>query len=203
MSQRYTSPAIVLHWLIALMIFINIGLAWTWDSLPDAQVRGAIDLHKSTGITVLGLVLLRILWRIGHRPPPLPAEYPPAERHAAHWAHLALYALIIGLPLSGWLHDSAWKDAATHPMHWYGLFEWLRIGAIMQLDPAVKEVWHDRFGQLHGALGWVFYGLFALHLAGALKHELIDRKRELRRMWFGPRDASELAPAKPGVNPTR
>lgn len=185
MIHRYTHPAIVLHWLIALLIFVNIGLAWTWDSLPDAQVRGAIDLHKSTGITVLGLVLMRILWRWTHRPPPLVDSYPQIERTAAHWAHIALYALIFLLPFSGWLHDSAWKDAATHPMQWYGLFEWPRIAAITHLDPAVKEIWHSRFGAVHAILGKVLYGLFALHLAGALKHQFLDRKPMLQRMWFG------------------
>jgi cytochrome b561 len=86
------------------------------------------------------------------------------------------------LPLSGWLHDSAWKDAATHPMHWFGLFEWPRIAAIMALPPALKEALHDTFGSVHTAAGYALYALFTLHVAGALKHQWVDRQQELQRM---------------------
>ena len=70
--QRYSGVAIVLHWVIAVLIIANVVLALSVDSLPDGWVRPVIDTHKSIGMTVLGLVLLRILWRISHAPPPLP-----------------------------------------------------------------------------------------------------------------------------------
>lgn len=145
-------------------------------------MRPVIDTHKSTGITVLGLVLLRILWRIGHRPPALPRSYARWERVAAHVAHGALYALMLLLPLSGWLHDSAWKDAATHPMRLFGLVAWPRIGFVMDIEPVTKERLHDLFGAIHTALGYVLYGLLALHIGAALKHQWLDRERELQRM---------------------
>ena len=69
--QRYTRIAVVLHWLVAMLIVVNVGLALSVDFLPDEWVRPVIDTHKSTGITVLALVLLRILWRAGHPPPPI------------------------------------------------------------------------------------------------------------------------------------
>ena len=88
----------------------------------------------------------------------------------------------IALPLSGWMHDSAWKDAATHPMQLFGLFEWPRIGWIMDIEAAAKENLHTVLGGVHTWAGYVLYGLFALHLIGALKHQFLDGEAELQRM---------------------
>jgi cytochrome b561 len=183
LPERYTRTAIALHWLIAALITLNVALALGADALPDRWVRPAIDTHKSIGITVLGLVLLRLLWRLTHRPPALPAGYPRRERIAAHLAHGALYALMLLLPLSGWMHDSAWRDAATHPMRLFGLLPWPRIGWIMAVPPVAREHLHDDFGALHTWAGYALYLLFAAHVLGALKHQFIDRERELQRMW--------------------
>jgi len=182
MPLRYTHTAMVLHWLIALLIICNVVLGLTAESFPDSWVRSIVDTHKSIGITVLGLVLLRILWRVSHRPPPLPKAFPKWEHMAAHIAHFLLYLLMIGLPLSGWLHDSAWKDAATHPMHLFGVIPWPRVGFVMHLDPALKESLHDRFGALHTWLGYALYALLAMHVGGALKHQWIDKKSVISRM---------------------
>ncbi len=179
---RYTRTAAVLHWLIALLIAINVGLALSADALPDDWVRPVIDTHKSTGITVLGLALLRILWRTGHPPPPMPAHYARWERWSAHAAHGVLYSLILLLPISGWLHDSAWKDAASHPMQLFGLVPWPRIGFIEGIEPVRKESLHDLFGLFHTGFGYVLYGLLFLHVGGALKHQFVDRDPELQRM---------------------
>ena len=180
--ERYTRTAIALHWTIASLIIVNVALALTADALPDDWIRPVIDTHKSIGITVLGLGLLRLLWRLTHRPPALPPGYPRWERAGAHLAHGLLYALILALPLSGWMHDSAWKDAATHPMQLFGLVPWPRIGWIMGIEPALKETLHDRFGAMHTWFGYALYGLFALHVVGALKHQWMDREPELQRM---------------------
>ena len=114
----------------------------------------------------------------------MPASYGRLERMAAHAVHMVLYLLMFLLPLSGWMHDSAWKDAADYPMRLFGLVPWPRIGWIMSVAPAQKEVLHDRFGALHTWAGWLLYGLFVLHVAGALKHQFMDRERELQRMMF-------------------
>jgi cytochrome b561 len=184
-ARRYTRIAMLLHWLVALLIVINVVLIWSVDLIPEDSIRFVIDTHKSTGITVLGLVLLRILWRIAHPPPPLPAAYPVWEKRGAHFAHLILYALILALPLSGWMHDSAWKAAAEVPMQWFGLFEWPRIGAIMTMEPAAKLSFHAISGAVHVWLSYALYILFALHVGGALKHQFIDREPELERMLPG------------------
>jgi len=181
---RYTRVAVVLHWFIAALIIANVILALSVDSLPDAWTRPVIDTHKSIGITVLGLVLLRVLWRLSHAPPALPSSYPRWERIAAHIGHAVFYVIILALPLTGWMHDSAWKDAASHPMRWFNLFEWPRIPYILHLDPSTRESLHTLFGELHTWSGYALYALLALHVGAALKHQFIDKHPELQRMGF-------------------
>ena len=181
-ANRYTRTAMVLHWVVAALIIGNVLLIWVVDWFPDDIVRPVIDTHKSIGITVLGLGLLRILWRLAHRPPAMPASYPRLERMGAHAAHVLLYALILALPLSGWIHDSAFKDAAANPLRLFGLVPWPRIGPIMALDPVTKEHVHSVWFQVHGTLAYMLYGLLALHVLGALKHQFIDKEPEFRRM---------------------
>lgn len=186
-TRRYTRVAAVLHWLVAALIAMNVILGLSADALPDAWIRPVIDLHKSIGLTVLGLVLLRILWRLSHPAPALPDAYPRLERVGAHVAHIMLYVLILMLPISGWLHDSAFKDAAAHPLWIFWIIPWFRIGAIEHLDPATKETVHSQFFALHAWSGYVLYALVALHILGALKHQFIDGEPELQRMRIGRR----------------
>jgi cytochrome b561 len=185
--RRYSLTAIWLHWLIACLIVANTAVALTVDYWPDDWVRPVIDTHKSIGITVLALVLMRILWRATHPPPPLPLTYRGLERVASHGAHGVLYLLILALPLTGWMHDSAWKEGATHPVRLFWLVPWPRIAVIAGLEPGPKERMHDLFFSMHAACAYALYALLALHIAAALKHEFVDRERELARMWPAPR----------------
>ena len=182
---RYTRVAIFLHWTVALLILINLVLVWFVDKWPQGWTRPVIDTHKSIGITVFGLVLLRLLWRAGHRPPPLPQGYARAEQWASGIAHAALYVLILAIPLSGWLHDSAWKGAPSHPLKLFWVIPWPRLAAFTHLDPAAKARVHDGFFAVHKYLAYGLYGLFAVHVAAALKHQWIDREPELQRMLPG------------------
>ena len=184
---RYTRIAMLLHWAIALLIIANIALGLSAALLPtsilsDTGARVVIDLHKSIGITVLGLAVVRVLWRMTHRPPALPSVFPGWEKAAAHAAHIALYVLIFALPLSGWMHDSAWSAAASHPMYLFGLVPWPRIGFLMHFDPGFQEQIHTQLGTLHTACGYALYAVLALHILGALKHQWIDRHPVLGRM---------------------
>ncbi len=183
-ARRYTSLAITFHWLVAIGIFLNILIIWTVDFYPENYVRPAIDLHKSIGITVLGLAIMRLLWRVTHRPPALPTTYQKWEIQLSHLTHILLYAVIFAAPITGWMHDSAWKDAATHPMYLFGTVPWPRIGLIMDMDPVTKERLHDLFGQFHDIAGKIIYVLVGLHVLGALKHQFFDKERELQRMWY-------------------
>jgi cytochrome b561 len=182
-KARYTATAIVLHWVIALFMIVNVALALSVDHLPDNAVRPVIDLHKSIGITVLGLALLRVLWRLSHTPPPLDGRSPLWERRLAHAAHFLLYGLMLALPLSGWLHDSAWKLADAHPLELFGLIPFPRLHVVTALDPSLKEHLHGVFGRWHSWFADALYVLVALHLGGALKHQLFDGTPELQRMW--------------------
>jgi cytochrome b561 len=179
---RYDRFAMLLHWLVAALILASLFLIWFVDSYPEDWVRPVIDTHKSFGIVVLGLVLLRLLWRVGHRPPPFPESYHQHEQWAAHAAHWILYVLMLGLPLTGWIHDSAWKDAETHPMSLFGLLDWPRIALILEQPAASREAIHSLFFGFHRALAYALYAVFLLHVAAALKHQWLDRQLELQRM---------------------
>jgi cytochrome b561 len=188
-SQRFTRTAIWLHWLIAIGVIANVALAWIWpygdsnDTIGE-YVRPMIDTHKSIGITILALVILRLLWRMGHKPPPFPDTYKAWERTAAHAVHWGLYFILFAMPITGWVMDSAYKDAALHPNHYFGTFEWPRLGFIMNLPPDTKLWVHDTFGAAHGYIALLVYALFVLHVAGALKHQFEGHK-ELQRMGLG------------------
>jgi cytochrome b561 len=180
--SRYTRTAILLHWLIAALIITNVLLIWTVDLWPEGMARPVINTHKSIGITVLGLALLRWLWRFGHAPPPLPVSYKPWENIASRLVHAGFYVLILALPLSGWAHDSAWKAAAANPFSLYGVIPFPRMSFIMSLDPAIKEHLHTLLGTLHTLFAYVLYAALTLHVGAALKHQFIDREAELQRM---------------------
>ena len=179
---RYTRVAVALHWIVAALVIANVVLGLAADSLPEGWIRSAVDTHKSIGLTVLGLAVLRLLWRFANPPPPMPQSYAPLERLGAHAAHVALYVLIFALPITGWIHDSAWEGAATHPFALWGVVSNVRIGAIEALDPATRERIHSIFFAFHVWFAYALYALLAAHVLGALKHQFWDGERELQRM---------------------
>lgn len=183
LAERYTRVAIVLHWLVAALLVVNVAVGLIAPKLPEDWIRFGIDMHKSLGLTVLGLVVARVLWRVTHTPPPLPRAYAGWERTASHVTHFAIYLVIAALPLTGWMHDSAFKAADEHPLTVFGLFEVPRIGWIMATGQPDKERLHDVFFSWHANLALALYALVALHVAAALKHQWVDRHRELQRMW--------------------
>ena len=181
--QRYNGLAMALHWLVAALILVNIVAGLVAQSKgKDPSAQGIIDIHKSIGLTILGLVVLRLLWRWARTPPAFPRAYAPWERKAAHAAHWALYALMFLLPLTGYIHDSAWKAAPTHPIMLYGLVEFPRLAFVKALDPSTKEAVHSGFAAAHLYLGYLLYLMLGLHLLGVVKHQAIDREPELQRM---------------------
>jgi len=183
LPQRYTGPAIVLHWLIAALVTVNLTIGCLFTYLPKSDLRPAIDLHKSFGLTILGLAILRVLWRLTHTPPPIP-PYTTWERRAANAVHTILYVLMFLLPISGWMHDSAWKGTAGHPMKLFFVIPFYRIGAIEHLDPITKEYWHATLLQIHAAFAYILAIAVVMHIAGALKHQFLDEAPEVQRMWW-------------------
>ena len=183
MIAKYTKTAVILHWLIAVLIIANVALAWIWPTVADDQVRPLVGAHKSIGVTVLGLVIMRILWRLTHRPPALPGSHLHWERMLSGIVHAALYAVMLIMPLSGWIMDSSRKSSAENPLQWFGLFDWPRFPFLQNADPASLEGFRDAAGAAHGLAAYALYALVFLHIAGALKHQFLDRKPELQRMW--------------------
>ncbi|HTZ71814.1 MAG TPA: cytochrome b [Acetobacteraceae bacterium] len=183
LPERYAKPAIVLHWVIATLMALNLGIAWSFDLVAKSGSGSLKGMHKSIGILVLGLAITRLLWRLTHTPPPIP-PYAEWERRSARAMHWLLYALMFCIPLTGWANDSAWKGAATHPLRLFYVVPWFRFGWLEHLAPATKEQWHTVLLQLHISLAYVLCAAFVVHVAGALKHQFLERKPELQRMWF-------------------
>ena len=178
--RRYTLVAIVLHWLIALGILalLGLGLAMTRGSLPPMDRFAFYQWHKSIGLTVLVLMVLRVLWRLFHTPPPLPVAMPKAERRAAGAAHLALYGLLLAMPLVGWAMVSA--SPYNIPTVLYGMIPWPHLPVLPELPnkAAVEGV----LKLVHSYGAWLLMALLLLHVGAALRHHLALRDDTLWRM---------------------
>ncbi len=167
-TVHYSTVAMWFHWTIAALVIANLVIGLFHDALPG----GSMPAHKAIGLTVLALTLARITWRLGHRPPPLPATTPGWERGAAHATHWLLYILMVAMPVTGWMMVSG--STTRRPLDWFGLFDlpYLPIGS------QAGGIGHDA----HAILGWLMLALVALHVAAALRHRLILRDGLLARM---------------------
>ena len=191
--SRYTKTAIILHWLIAIFIALMFGLGWfmadlpkeapkqmaydlfdlgvyTWQLAEEASPRTFyFNLHKSLGLTVLALIVLRVLWRITHTPPAALSSYKAIEKKVATATHHSLYLLMLAVPVTGLIMAINSK---------YGL-KWFGIDVIAGLDN--KPV-RDFFECTHEFVGIVLLVLIGIHLLGALKHKFIDKDDTMSRM---------------------
>lgn len=172
--SRYSKTAIALHWIIAILIIANYALFLISDGLPDAEREAYMTPHMSIGISVLGLSLFRLFWRFGHKPPALPTEIASWEAKLSKFAHVLFYVLMIAIPFTGWLMVSAYPDAP--PVSFFGLFD---IDLPFGKSKALSGIGHEG----HEILTYALYGLVALHVVGALKHQFYDRMPFIRRMW--------------------
>lgn len=177
----YSKGAMVFHWTIAILIIANLIIGFFHDGFPDDVRRTAMGFHKSTGILVIVLTLGRIAWRFTHKPPPLPATVKRWEKGLAHAAHWLLYALMLALPVTGWLMSSAGKR--KYPLDFYGMFP------VPYLPVAQNEATAHIFADRHEMLGWIALALLVVHLSGAAKHYFMDRDRTVQRMlpWLKDR----------------
>ncbi|MGJ9420193.1 cytochrome b [Massilia sp. CMS3.1] len=171
--QRYSLPAIVLHWLIALLIIatFTLGLVMTEiQGLTPTKLR-YFSWHKWAGVTVLALATLRLLWRLRSKPPAYPAAMPAWQIRAAHALHGLLYVLMFAVPLSGYFYSLA----AGVPVVYFGLFS---LPVLIEADPVLKPV----LGALHYWLNMVLAACVAVHVLAAFKHVLVDRDGIVQRM---------------------
>ena len=194
-SERYSSVAISLHWLIAIAMIGMIFAGWYMTDLPDGAPGQYFlyQTHKSIGITVLLLTVARIIWRLMNPPPPLPDDMQAWEKAASHLAHLGFYGLMIVLPLTGWLYASV-SVKLDVPTVLYGLISWPDMPFV---DGLKTESASGVVNFIHSKLAWVTLALLAVHVAGAVKHEISAEEGVLKRMLpglFGKADA----PQQPG-----
>jgi cytochrome b561 len=173
---RYGNVAMTLHWLIAIAIVTLLVVGKYMHGLPNSDPNkfALYQLHKSAGLTVLALTVLRIVWRVIGPVPGLPATMPTWERWSAHASHFALYALMLAIPLSGWAVAST--SSSGVPTIWFGLFE------VPHLPVAATEDAHEAAEEAHELLGNLMILLLLVHVAAALKHHYWDRDTVLRRM---------------------
>jgi len=171
MMERYAPVSIALHWLMAVLIFCTFPLGLYMTDLPvSPQKLQYYSWHKWAGVTIFLLALLRILWRIGHKPP-APVPMPRWQAQAADVVHYLLYALMVIIPLSGWLMSSA-KGFQTV---WFGV---LPLPDLVNKDKALG----DALQEAHKTLNYGLLLLFAGHVIAALKHQFIDKDHLMSRM---------------------
>ena len=171
-TPHYTATAKGLHWLMAVMIFGLLALGFYMTDLPlSPQKLQYYAWHKWAGVSVFALVWVRLAWRITHRPPALSDHLSPIMQWAAHGGHFLLYALMLVIPLSGWLMSSA-KGV---PTVWFGV---LPLPDLVGKD---KELGQN-LAELHEALNVGLLLLISGHVAAALWHHLAHRDHTLRRM---------------------
>lgn len=174
---RYSTTAIVLHWLLGLSLMALFGLGLYMTDLPFSPQRLKLyNWHKWAGVAILALSLARLLWRLMHRPPALPravaVRMPGWQKALHHGTHHLLYVLFFAVPLTGW----AYSSAAGFPIVFLGV---LPLPDFVAADKALAEA----IKPWHAYSAYALATLAALHIAAALKHHAIDRDGLLARMW--------------------
>ncbi|GAB1232243.1 cytochrome b [Ferrigenium sp. UT4] len=169
---RYNTTAMALHWLVALLVFATFPLGVYMHDLPLSPAKlQYYSYHKWIGVTIFLLVVIRVVWRYTHTPPPLPPATPRWEVVVSHITHLALYGLLLAIPLSGWLMSSA-KGFQTV---WFGV---LPLPDLIGKDKALGEL----LTTVHQGLNLALFGLVGMHIAAVIKHKFIDHDQILERM---------------------
>jgi cytochrome b561 len=172
---RYSPPAIVLHWLVALLIFVAFPLGLYMADLPLSPDKLKLySYHKWIGITILMLAGIRVVWRLTHTPPPLPESVAVWQRRASAIVHGLLYLLIFAIPLSGWLMSSA----KGFQVVWFGV---LPLPDLIGKDKALGEL----LTEVHESLNYTLLALVVLHVGAALQHHFIEHQPFLQRMGGG------------------
>ncbi len=171
-STRYDAIAQTFHWVIAALIVVQFVLAIMADDLPVGMHKlGLLARHKSFGMTILMLAVLRLLWRLKNPPPELPSGMPAIEEFLARFTHIAMYGFLFAMPLSGWLMSSA----KNYSVSWFGLFTWPNL--ISKSENAFHLL-----DNTHKILAIALFTTAALHIAAALKHHFWTKDDVLRRM---------------------
>ena len=173
---RYDGVAVALHWLIGLAMLGQIAFGFLLDTLAPRGTparASTINVHKFIGLVLFVLVAARLLWRLRHAPPAMPASMPHSRSVAARWGHRALYAAMLLVPLAGY----AASNFSKYGVRLFGVH-------LMPWGPDLPRVYRA-LDSLHAATAWLLTAMIAGHIAMALKHALIDRDGVFSRMWPG------------------
>ena len=175
-AGRYGLVPQLLHWVVVVLVPLQYVLAEIADELPDGIEKLAMFArHKSVGITILLIALVRVAWRFLDRPP-TPPPMPAWQRITAAVTHWGLYALLLAMPLTGWMMSSA----ANYPVSWFG---WVQLPDLVAPSESFEHLMHETHEALFNGLLF----LVVLHVLGALKHQFVDRDGLIARMlpWGG------------------
>lgn len=168
---QYDSVAKGLHWLMAVLIIGLWCVGLTMEEMPKGDLRSQIiGLHKAFGVVVLALVVVRLAWRASHAAPELPAAMPSLERLGAKLGHLALYGLMIALPVDGILMSQAGGRAVNV----FGLV----LPTLVEKNEEMKHF----YGEGHELMAWILAVVLVVHVAAALRHHIVLKDDVLRRM---------------------
>ena len=176
-QARHGTTSIALHWVIGAVLLAEVLFGFLLDDIAARGTparAGVINLHKSIGVVLLLLTVLRLLWRARHRAPPWPATMPAWERQAADWGHWAMYACMVLMPLFGYVASNFSK----YGVKFFGI-------ALGPWGPDMPKV-YALFNGAHVATAFMFSALLVIHVLAGLKHALIDRDQVFGRIWPGP-----------------
>ncbi|MDT0575611.1 cytochrome b [Croceicoccus sp. F390] len=172
-TLRYNNGAVALHWLIAVLILTQLYIGFVFAGMERGpQSMQWFSWHKTFGVLILVLSMVRLGWRLAHPPPPFPDTMPRWERLAAVWNHRLFYFLLFALPLTGLATISAGGGGTTE----------LLAGIPFPLIPGIPDAAGDTLGETHEVLVFVFIALLVLHVAAAIKLQFVDRSRAAGRM---------------------
>ncbi len=183
---RYGNVAMAFHWLIAALIVANLGLGlWFGEFMTrhDPLLFPVVQIHKSIGLTVLVLSVLRLGWRLINPVPALPRGMSAWMRVMAHLSHFGLYFLMIVIPLTGWLLVSA--SPLGNPTNYFFLFNWPNLPLFTGMTREALHPVHELFSTTHVVLAWLSIAAVLLHVGAALYHHFLRRDDVLRRMLPG------------------
>ena len=179
-SETYSRTARWLHWIIAILIIFMLIGGKLMGFIPKDETSLRVMIygwHKTFGITILILSVLRLFWRLGHKPPALPAHMPPWERMAAQGTHIAFYAFMIVMPLAGW----AITSTSRYPSKIFQVVPLPALPGLSDLGERREEM-HHFFEDTHEKLAYLAIALILLHVGAALKHHYKDKDDVLARM---------------------
>ncbi len=210
MSRPYSYSAVAagLHWATAAAVVAMVPMGWWMKAAITSAATQSIayqvyQVHKSIGFAILALTLVRLAWRLMHRPPSLPEPMPVWEQFAARTTHWAFYTLLIAMPLTGWIFVSAgWSIVYDRPLavatSWFGLFPIPHVAAVAEAGIEVRRAVAMGAMNAHATMAWGGVALAGVHVAAALKHHFLDRDSVLASMipWLKVRSAEPAVERK-------